>query len=196
MLCILAGVFRGTGWSGESGWSYLGPQCVSEGKCPQQGHSVLCRDRPVPKNRTVCQEGTKATVGAKVISKQISDKFQVEGFQFFLFAWFCFLKVGYTPDWIFLLRNVMRINPEQGLQFAQMLVQDEEPLADITQVRTMPLRLLTSHTSSWFVVEKVYKLIRCSLSVTPQLFRLQSLPHLCGTPTLKYVWITDYRIQL
>ncbi|TMS13948.1 Clathrin heavy chain 1, partial [Larimichthys crocea] len=43
-------------------------------------------------------------------------------------------KVGYTPDWIFLLRNVMRINPEQGLQFAQMLVQDEEPLADITQI--------------------------------------------------------------
>lgn len=28
----------------------------------------------------------------------------------------------------------MRINPEQGLQFSQMLVQDEEPLADITQV--------------------------------------------------------------
>ncbi|XP_010774868.1 clathrin heavy chain 1-like [Notothenia coriiceps] len=44
-------------------------------------------------------------------------------------------KVGYTPDWIFLLRNVMRISPEQGLQFSQMLVQDEEPLADITQVK-------------------------------------------------------------
>ncbi|ROL54332.1 Clathrin heavy chain 1 [Anabarilius grahami] len=43
-------------------------------------------------------------------------------------------KVGYTPDWIFLLRNVMRISPDQGLQFAQMLVQDEEPLADITQI--------------------------------------------------------------
>ena len=43
--------------------------------------------------------------------------------------------MGYTPDWIFLLRNVMRISPEQGLQFSQMLVQDEEPLADITQVR-------------------------------------------------------------
>lgn len=43
--------------------------------------------------------------------------------------------MGYTPDWIFLLRNVMRISPDQGLQFAQMLVQDEEPLADITQVR-------------------------------------------------------------
>nr|XP_032803266.1 clathrin heavy chain 1 isoform X1 [Petromyzon marinus] len=43
-------------------------------------------------------------------------------------------KVGYTPDWVFLLRNVMRVNPEQGTQFAQMLVQDEEPLADINQI--------------------------------------------------------------
>ncbi|KAG7259139.1 hypothetical protein CRUP_020676 [Coryphaenoides rupestris] len=43
-------------------------------------------------------------------------------------------KVGYTPDWVFLLRNVMRVSPEQGLQFAQMLVQDEEPLANINQI--------------------------------------------------------------
>ena len=44
-------------------------------------------------------------------------------------------KVGYTPDYIFLLRNVMRINPETGSQFASMLVQDEgEPLADLSQV--------------------------------------------------------------
>uniref|UniRef100_A0A5F8H8F9 Clathrin heavy chain n=1 Tax=Monodelphis domestica TaxID=13616 RepID=A0A5F8H8F9_MONDO len=43
-------------------------------------------------------------------------------------------KVGYTPDWIFLLRSVMRVSPEQGLQLAQMLVQDEEPLANINQV--------------------------------------------------------------
>ncbi|XP_018584251.2 clathrin heavy chain 1 isoform X2 [Scleropages formosus] len=43
-------------------------------------------------------------------------------------------KVGYTPDWIFLLRNVMRVSPEQGLQFAQMLVQDEEPLANMNQI--------------------------------------------------------------
>ena len=42
-------------------------------------------------------------------------------------------KVGYTPDYTFLLRNVMRSNPEQGAQFAQMLVQDDEPLADINQ---------------------------------------------------------------
>ncbi|CAF4611648.1 unnamed protein product, partial [Rotaria magnacalcarata] len=28
----------------------------------------------------------------------------------------------------------MRINPEQGVQFAQLLVQDNEPLADLTQV--------------------------------------------------------------
>lgn len=43
-------------------------------------------------------------------------------------------KVGFTPDYIFLLRNLMRINPEQGLQFAQMLVQDDEPMADLNQV--------------------------------------------------------------
>ncbi|KAL3856702.1 hypothetical protein ACJMK2_011426 [Sinanodonta woodiana] len=43
-------------------------------------------------------------------------------------------KVGFTPDYIFLLRNIMRINPEQGLQFAQMLVQDDEPLADLNQI--------------------------------------------------------------
>ncbi|GAB6030090.1 hypothetical protein CHUAL_005769 [Chamberlinius hualienensis] len=43
-------------------------------------------------------------------------------------------KVGYTPDYIYLLRNVMRINPDQGLHFAQMLIQDEEPLADINQI--------------------------------------------------------------
>lgn len=43
-------------------------------------------------------------------------------------------KVGYTPDYIFLLRNLMRVNPEQGVAFAQMLVQDDEPLADTNQV--------------------------------------------------------------
>lgn len=43
-------------------------------------------------------------------------------------------KVGYTPDYIFLLRSIMRINPDQGAQFAQMLVQDDEPLADINQI--------------------------------------------------------------
>lgn len=48
-------------------------------------------------------------------------------------------QVGYTPDWVFLLRNMMRVNPDQGLQFAQMLVQDEEPLANINQV-TRPAR--------------------------------------------------------
>lgn len=47
-------------------------------------------------------------------------------------------KVGYTPDYIFLLRNVMRVNPETGSQFASMLVQDEgEPLADLSQVSGM-----------------------------------------------------------
>ena len=43
-------------------------------------------------------------------------------------------KVGYTPDYVFLLRNVMRANPKQGAAFAQMLVADDEPLADINQI--------------------------------------------------------------
>jgi len=43
-------------------------------------------------------------------------------------------KVGYTPDYVYLLRNLMRVNPDQGVSFAQMLVQDEEPLCDINQV--------------------------------------------------------------
>lgn len=44
-------------------------------------------------------------------------------------------KVNYTPDYVFLLRNVMRVNPEAGGQFASMLVQEEgEPLADVNNV--------------------------------------------------------------
>ncbi|XP_029719221.2 clathrin heavy chain [Aedes albopictus] len=43
-------------------------------------------------------------------------------------------KVNYSPDYVFLLRSVMRTNPEQGAGFASMLVADEEPLADINQI--------------------------------------------------------------
>jgi len=52
-------------------------------------------------------------------------------------------KVNYQPDYIFLLRNIMRINPEQGEQFATMLAQDEEPLADLNQV-SLPFPFLFS----------------------------------------------------
>ncbi|XP_045503328.1 clathrin heavy chain [Colias croceus] len=43
-------------------------------------------------------------------------------------------KVGYTPDYIYLLRSVMRTSPEQGAGFAGMLVAEEPPLADINQI--------------------------------------------------------------
>ena len=44
-------------------------------------------------------------------------------------------KVEYTPDYIFLLRNVMRVNPEKGVEFAKMLVPDDgEPMADISSI--------------------------------------------------------------
>lgn len=42
--------------------------------------------------------------------------------------------MGYTPDYIYLLRSVMRTNPEQGAGFAGMLVAEEPPLADINQI--------------------------------------------------------------
>lgn len=44
-------------------------------------------------------------------------------------------KVEYTADYVYLLRNVMRSNPEKGVEFAKMLVPDDgEPLADINSV--------------------------------------------------------------
>eukprot|EP00124_Ichthyophonus_hoferi_P002666 Ihof_evm7s191 gene=Ihof_evmTU7s191 len=43
-------------------------------------------------------------------------------------------KVNYTPDYITLLRQVMRTNPEQGAGFATMLIQDGQMLADPTQI--------------------------------------------------------------
>lgn len=42
--------------------------------------------------------------------------------------------MGYTPDYIYLLRSVMRTNPEQGAGFAGMLVAEDPPLADINQI--------------------------------------------------------------
>ena len=44
-------------------------------------------------------------------------------------------KVNYTPDYVFLLRNVMRINADEGVEFSKMLVAEEEPLADLNQVK-------------------------------------------------------------
>jgi len=43
-------------------------------------------------------------------------------------------KVGFEPDYVSLLRNVMRVNPDAGAQFAGMLIQDDEPLADLSQI--------------------------------------------------------------
>lgn len=43
-------------------------------------------------------------------------------------------KVGFEPDYVSLLRNVMRVNPDAGAQFAGMLIQDDEPLAELNQL--------------------------------------------------------------
>lgn len=44
-------------------------------------------------------------------------------------------KVGYQPDWVFLLQNIVNINPQGALQFATMLVTDPDgPLVDVNAV--------------------------------------------------------------
>eukprot|EP01135_Chromosphaera_perkinsii_P003336 Nk52_evm36s240 gene=Nk52_evmTU36s240 len=43
-------------------------------------------------------------------------------------------KVGYTPEYVSILRMVMRSNPEMGANFATMLVSEDEPLADVSQI--------------------------------------------------------------
>ena len=55
-------------------------------------------------------------------------------------------KVNYQPDYVFLLRNIMRINPDQGEQFATMLAQDDEPLADLNQVTLHVNILIRNYT--------------------------------------------------
>lgn len=43
-------------------------------------------------------------------------------------------KVDYHPDYIFLLRCIMRTSPENGQKFAQMLIKEETPLADLNLI--------------------------------------------------------------
>lgn len=44
-------------------------------------------------------------------------------------------KAGYTPDYATLLRHIVRVNPEQGAEFASSLVSDEDgPLVDVERV--------------------------------------------------------------
>lgn len=49
-------------------------------------------------------------------------------------------KVGFEPDYLFQLRQVLRTNPEMAAKFAEMLVtqgKSGEPLVDINQVFTL-----------------------------------------------------------
>lgn len=43
-------------------------------------------------------------------------------------------KANFTPDYVNLMRQVIRTNHEKGTQFAQMLVSEDEPLADINHI--------------------------------------------------------------
>lgn len=43
-------------------------------------------------------------------------------------------KVNFTPDYINVLRYIMRSNPNNGFKFAQMLTNDTDRLADLNQI--------------------------------------------------------------
>ena len=78
-------------------------------------------------------------------------------------------KVGYTPDYIFLLRNVMRVNPETGSQFASMLVQEEgEALADLSQVSSKQFTCMKAPRT--LKRERYQKHLLISLTIFPKLF--------------------------
>ena len=45
-------------------------------------------------------------------------------------------RVGFSPDYASLLQHITRLNPEQGAEFAKMLVQNEGgSLVDLERVR-------------------------------------------------------------
>lgn len=44
-------------------------------------------------------------------------------------------KVGYTPDYVYILRMILRSNPDKSVDYAKSLVNQDPPLADISQVR-------------------------------------------------------------
>ena len=91
---------------------------------------LLLRERNCTQLKTIVFVTKKSIIGSYVVRKQFSscvwDDIQIQSIalssetgqyqKIVLYA----KKVGYTPDYIFLLRNVMRVNAEQGLAFAQV----------------------------------------------------------------------------
>ncbi|EGD82238.1 clathrin [Salpingoeca rosetta] len=43
-------------------------------------------------------------------------------------------KVGYTPDYVYILRMILRSNPDKAADYAKSLVNQDPPLADINQI--------------------------------------------------------------
>ena len=62
-------------------------------------------------------------------------------------------KTEYKADYVFLLRCLMRMNPENGQQFARMLVQEEEPIADLNQIVDVFMEFNLHQQCSAFLME-------------------------------------------
>lgn len=58
-------------------------------------------------------------------------------------------RVGYTPDYASLLQHIVRTNPDQGVEFAKQLINNEEgPLIDLERVRRL-FKCLFPNALSW-----------------------------------------------
>ncbi|KNE65463.1 hypothetical protein AMAG_11086 [Allomyces macrogynus ATCC 38327] len=62
-------------------------------------------------------------------------------------------KVGHTPDYLFLLQSIMRINPDKGAEFAAKLVQADPPLLSIEQITDVFLSVNMIQQATAFLLE-------------------------------------------
>ena len=77
-------------------------------------------------------------------------------------------RVNYTPDYASLLQHITRLNPEQGAEFAKMLVQNEGgALVDLERVShcCITLHFIVGRKQS----ECIFTILRWSISSCPKI---------------------------
>lgn len=100
-------------------------------------------------------------------------------------------KVGYTPDYVFLLRNVMRLNPEQGTEFAKMLVAEEEPLADLNQVDSwcFLLKIVLVANSGYVITITIRGCFNLYIHTCTDVCHFELCMHHCQLWTINFVLV-------
>lgn len=62
-------------------------------------------------------------------------------------------RVEHTPDYTYLLRNLMRINSQHAIEFAYLMIQEKEPLADLGLIADVFMELNLVKECSKFLME-------------------------------------------